>query len=230
MILDPHDALGALGLKHPDQLGKVAQVLEEEERRNEKAEREAQIRAIPGPVAVGELQAFAQRVLAELAKKGLAFKPDIDDLRESPAVEIARKVRELCPDARLLAVEPHIAELPSALDSMELAHWEEAVAEADIVAVLETYQSPSKWRMEVTERPDGVTVINDAYNANPESMRADLKALVAMGNQERRTWAVIGELRERRMARSRARNWQRGAAAQPRLWPLTPRARLRSQA
>jgi UDP-N-acetyl-D-mannosaminuronic acid dehydrogenase len=71
-----------------------------------------------------------------IALMGLAFKPDIDDLRESPAVEIARKVRELCPDARLLAVEPHIAELPSALDSMELAHWEEAVAEADIVAVL----------------------------------------------------------------------------------------------
>jgi UDP-N-acetyl-D-mannosaminuronic acid dehydrogenase len=71
-----------------------------------------------------------------IALMGLAFKPDIDDLRESPAVEIARDVRELCPDARLLAVEPHIAELPASLDSMELAHWEEAVAEADIVAVL----------------------------------------------------------------------------------------------
>jgi UDP-N-acetylmuramoyl-tripeptide--D-alanyl-D-alanine ligase len=69
---------------------------------------------------------------------------------------------------------------------------------ADIVAVLETYESPSKWRMEVTERPDGVTVINDAYNANPESMRAALKALVAMGRgaDQRRTWAVIGEMRE----------------------------------
>lgn len=67
---------------------------------------------------------------------------------------------------------------------------------ADIVAVLETYESPSKWRMEVTELPNGVTIINDAYNANPESMRAALKALVAMGNRERRTWAVIGEMRE----------------------------------
>ena len=35
--------------------------------------------------------------------------------------------------------------------------------------------------MEVTERADGVTVVNDAYNANPDSMRAALKALVAMG-------------------------------------------------
>jgi UDP-N-acetylmuramoyl-tripeptide--D-alanyl-D-alanine ligase len=67
---------------------------------------------------------------------------------------------------------------------------------ADIVAVLETYESPSKWRMEVTELPNGVTIINDAYNANPESMRAALKALVAMGNRERRTWAVVGEMRE----------------------------------
>ena len=38
--------------------------------------------------------------------------------------------------------------------------------------------------------------MDDAYNANPESMRAALKALVAMGNRERRTWAVIGEMRE----------------------------------
>jgi UDP-N-acetylmuramoyl-tripeptide--D-alanyl-D-alanine ligase len=55
----------------------------------------------------------------------------------------------------------------------------------------------SKWRMEVTERPDGVTVINDAYNANPDSVRAALKALVAIGRTRgARTWAVLGEMRE----------------------------------
>jgi UDP-N-acetylmuramoyl-tripeptide--D-alanyl-D-alanine ligase len=58
----------------------------------------------------------------------------------------------------------------------------------------------SRWRMEVTERPDGVTVVNDAYNANPDSMRAALKALVAMGRTEdgapRRTWAVLGSMLE----------------------------------
>ena len=53
----------------------------------------------------------------------------------------------------------------------------------------------SRWRMEVVERPDGVTVVNDAYNANPESVRAALKALVAMAGG-RRTWAVLGEMRE----------------------------------
>ncbi|MGH3328889.1 MAG: UDP-N-acetylmuramoyl-tripeptide--D-alanyl-D-alanine ligase, partial [Streptomycetales bacterium] len=53
----------------------------------------------------------------------------------------------------------------------------------------------SPWRMEVTERPDGVTVVNDAYNANPDSMRAALQALTAMAHG-RRTWAVLGEMRE----------------------------------
>ena len=65
----------------------------------------------------------------------------------------------------------------------------------DIVTVLESYEPVSKWRMEVRERADGVIVVNDAYNANPESVRAALKALVAMG-EGRRTWAVIGEMRE----------------------------------
>jgi UDP-N-acetylmuramoyl-tripeptide--D-alanyl-D-alanine ligase len=55
----------------------------------------------------------------------------------------------------------------------------------------------SKWRMEVTERADGVTVINDAYNANPDSVRAALKALVAIGRARgARTWAVLGPMGE----------------------------------
>jgi UDP-N-acetylmuramoyl-tripeptide--D-alanyl-D-alanine ligase len=53
----------------------------------------------------------------------------------------------------------------------------------------------SRWRMEVSEAPGGFTVINDAYNANPESMRAALKTLVALA-AGRRTWAVLGEMRE----------------------------------
>ncbi|HEX2363245.1 MAG TPA: UDP-N-acetylmuramoyl-tripeptide--D-alanyl-D-alanine ligase [Jiangellaceae bacterium] len=64
-----------------------------------------------------------------------------------------------------------------------------------IAAELGKARALSRWRMEVTERSDGVTVVNDAYNANPESMRAALKALVAMAG-ERRTWAVLGEMRE----------------------------------
>ena len=65
----------------------------------------------------------------------------------------------------------------------------------DVADALGRARPVSRWRMEVTERPDGVTVVNDAYNANPESMRAALKALVAMG-RGRRTWAVLGEMLE----------------------------------
>ena len=57
----------------------------------------------------------------------------------------------------------------------------------------------SRWRMEVHERPDGVTVVNDAYNANPDSMRAALEALRSIGRgaqPHRRTWAVLGEMLE----------------------------------
>ena len=55
----------------------------------------------------------------------------------------------------------------------------------------------SRWRMEVHERPDGVTVVNDAYNANPESMRAALKTLAVMSRgKTRRTVAVLGHMAE----------------------------------
>lgn len=55
-------------------------------------------------------------------------------------------------------------------------------------------------RMDVRTRADGVTVVNDSYNANPDSMRAALKALVSMSRSgtgaPRRTWAVLGEMAE----------------------------------
>ncbi|OBI82415.1 UDP-N-acetylmuramoyl-tripeptide--D-alanyl-D-alanine ligase [Mycobacterium sp. 1245805.9] len=57
----------------------------------------------------------------------------------------------------------------------------------------------SSHRMHVTTRADGVTVIDDAYNANPDSMRAGLQALawIAHGQAEkRRSWAVLGEMAE----------------------------------
>lgn len=56
----------------------------------------------------------------------------------------------------------------------------------------------SKHRMAVTTRDDGVTIVNDAYNANPDSMRAGLKALAWMAREGggRRSWAVLGEMAE----------------------------------
>ena len=57
----------------------------------------------------------------------------------------------------------------------------------------------SSHRMQVTTRADGVTVIDDAYNANPDSMRAGLQALAWIAHrpdEPRRSWAVLGEMAE----------------------------------
>lgn len=78
---------------------------------------------------------------------------------------------------------------------------------ADVVAgALSAAVPMSRWRMEVTDRADGVRVVNDAYNANPDSVRAALKVLATMGRGTatsegaaggpRRTWAVLGEMLE----------------------------------
>jgi UDP-N-acetyl-D-mannosaminuronic acid dehydrogenase len=90
-------------------------------------------------------------VLAKVAEKvarlrspvvavlGLAFKPDIDDLRESPALDIARGIAEGHPEVELLAVEPNIDTLPPALASCEnvtLEDVHDAVRRADLVVLL----------------------------------------------------------------------------------------------
>src|SRR5580693_3011663 len=61
----------------------------------------------------------------------------------------------------------------------------------------------SQHRMRVSTRADGVTVIDDAYNANPDSMRAGLQALAWISSSggadpagKRRSWAVLGEMAE----------------------------------
>jgi UDP-N-acetylmuramoyl-tripeptide--D-alanyl-D-alanine ligase len=68
---------------------------------------------------------------------------------------------------------------------------------ATVTDTLGSAVSQSRWRMELSERPDGVTVINDAYNANPASMGAALEALSGIGSRAgRRTVAVLGEMKE----------------------------------
>jgi UDP-N-acetylmuramoyl-tripeptide--D-alanyl-D-alanine ligase len=69
------------------------------------------------------------------------------------------------------------------------------LAPDEVAGALGTARPASRWRMEVTRRADGLVVVNDAYNANPESVRAALAALAAM-RRGRRTWAVLGEMRE----------------------------------
>jgi UDP-N-acetylmuramoyl-tripeptide--D-alanyl-D-alanine ligase len=68
---------------------------------------------------------------------------------------------------------------------------------AQVAAALAGAGPASAHRMAVTTRDDGVTVINDAYNANPDSMRAGLQALAWIASEGgRRGWAVLGEMAE----------------------------------
>ncbi len=64
-----------------------------------------------------------------------------------------------------------------------------------IVAALATARAASRWRMEVIVRPDGATIVNDAYNANPDSMSAALHSVAGMAAEGRR-WAVLGAMLE----------------------------------
>ena len=64
-----------------------------------------------------------------------------------------------------------------------------------IVVAIEAALPRSPHRMDVRQRDDGVTVIDDAYNASPDSMLAGLRALRTMKTHGRR-WAVLGAMRE----------------------------------
>jgi UDP-N-acetylmuramoyl-tripeptide--D-alanyl-D-alanine ligase len=66
---------------------------------------------------------------------------------------------------------------------------------AAIASGLTTAVARSRWRMEVTRLSDGVTVVNDAYNANPDSVRAAIATLKAM-SRGRRGFAVLGHMTE----------------------------------
>lgn len=92
--------------------------------------------------------------------------------------------------------EHHVS---NALAAAAVAH-ELGMSADEIALALSEARSLSRWRMEVTERPDGVTIVNDSYNASPDSVRAALRALAAMGSASRakggRTWAVLGLMAE----------------------------------
>jgi UDP-N-acetyl-D-mannosaminuronic acid dehydrogenase len=77
------------------------------------------------------------RVASEfvIACYGLAFKPDIDDLRESPALEIARQLESIH-DGPLLLVEPHVNHVPNGFLKAELVDIDWAYAEADLHLML----------------------------------------------------------------------------------------------
>lgn len=79
-----------------------------------------------------------------------------------------------------------------------------ALAVADLMGIerklavntLSELELAERWRMQPIRRRDGVLVINDAYNASPDSMRAALQTLATLGRQGHRTIAVLGYMAE----------------------------------
>jgi UDP-N-acetyl-D-mannosaminuronic acid dehydrogenase len=74
-----------------------------------------------------------------IACLGLAFKANIDDMRESPAVDIVEEIARSLPDVEILVAEPYTRELParlSSLPNLKLVAAEKAVEASDIVALL----------------------------------------------------------------------------------------------
>jgi len=69
---------------------------------------------------------------------------------------------------------------------MELMAIADALSEVTLI---------SPWRMEKSVLANGVTLINDAYNANPESMSAALRALAGIASSGH-SWAVLGPMAE----------------------------------
>jgi UDP-N-acetylmuramoyl-tripeptide--D-alanyl-D-alanine ligase len=96
-------------------------------------------------------------------------------------------------DVALQLVGPH--HVSNALAAATVA-LRLGVPVADVAQRLSSATAQSPHRMAVTERPDGVTVIDDAYNANPDSMKAALRTLAVMAGRTRRSVAVLGGMHE----------------------------------
>lgn len=70
------------------------------------------------------------------------------------------------------------------------------VAKDVAIEAVSQMEMAERWRMQLIRRQDGVFVINDAYNASPDSMRAALQTLATLGHQGHRTIAVLGQMAE----------------------------------
>ena len=88
--------------------------------------------------------------------------------------------------------EHHVMNALAALTVADLLHVPRSAA----VAAIEAMPLAERWRMQVLNRTDGVTIINDAYNASPDSTKAALQTLAQLGKSGRRTIAILGEMAE----------------------------------
>jgi UDP-N-acetylmuramoyl-tripeptide--D-alanyl-D-alanine ligase len=88
--------------------------------------------------------------------------------------------------------EHHVMNALAALSVADLLGIDREAA----ISALENMPVAERWRMQLLQRADGVTIINDAYNASPDSTKAALQTLAQLGRSGRRTVAVLGEMAE----------------------------------
>lgn len=94
-----------------------------------------------GKIAAAISARHREGLRARVACLGLAFKADVDDLRESPALEIVERVHESMVVDGLLVVDPYVDELPVTFGSeVRLIGLDEAISEADILVLLVDHQ------------------------------------------------------------------------------------------
>ncbi|MBH0128881.1 UDP-N-acetylmuramoyl-tripeptide--D-alanyl-D-alanine ligase [Salinibacterium sp. NK8237] len=144
----------------------------------------------------GRVKAMAQQTEAKVSFFGLDSSADLwaDDIEASARGTsfVLRIGDESIPVQLRILGEHHVTNALAAISAARALGIDPARA----VAALESIERAERWRMELLEAPGGVTVINDAYNASPDSMAAALKTLVQVVGPENRSVAVLGEIAE----------------------------------
>lgn len=136
--------------------------------------------AVGGPPTDGELRVWADQVGAD------AWQRPAFNLHAAGAVIGAAEVQ-------LLVTGAH--QLGNALAAAAVA-LTQGMGVTEVATALGRARPLSHWRMELIERSDGVLVINDAYNANPDSMAAALRTLASLRRPGGRLLAVLGDMLE----------------------------------
>mgnify|MGYP002756903501 FL=1 len=105
-------------------------------------------------------EALADRQDTVVAALGIAFKNDIDDLRESPSLNIVKQLGEENPELDIRVVEPNVSELPeslSAIPNLRKQDLHAAVADASILLLLVNHKEFVEFDTELLK---GKTVID----------------------------------------------------------------------
>lgn len=155
----------------------------------------------PGAVALlhgddPRVAQMAEQTVARVVTFGIGERNDVraDDVRATASGTTFDYLAdgERHPVALRILGEHHVVNALAALATAR----EFGIPAAAAISAIEAVPRAERWRMEVLQPGDGVTVINDAYNASPDSTAAALKTLVQITPPEGRSVAVLGEMAE----------------------------------